>query len=773
MYTFQPRRRNPYGVPIRGRGKNSGTLRSHNQARGLKRGRGSHTNSRSSEPADIRKSHDNVTSRVLSASRNRINELRNKVEELNIQIRELQQENKLYKKMQFRQEKAIRVIEDKENDLPSILDRHNNEVRVLREQNKRLKDKYEKSDRYLRDAEDELEKMKIKLKKYKDMCEQQELKEREELSRQLGQAQLDLEEREVKLKELQRHIDMLKKNHRHELGIEVARQKEMKKQVEELTEKNTLLENQLKEKEKALDYLNIYSNPQQGRPSRDSSPDGSTMALRSKKKTSTVPELTPRDKAKFYSEKRRLELFKQKELKEEKERKKKEQWEKEERDKEKDTLSSSQQFVFGNTGKIFDESEEDRLEGEKRHRQDRENRERRDEELMKKQRELEKRQEHEHQDRMARENRKEREERGKIEQHERESRKLEEKERREHHEREEKARKEAEKREQRERERQQEQERKMERERQETLEEERRQREKVEQERRIQMEKENLESDPFWQAERKKKDELLKKMQQTDKQRGVDADPFMPLASKKSEDNHFHSIGIKDTSESPSRKGETKEYSFTQPINNLHRGKPAHEDVTVPYLERQKQRRRTSDDSAGYEPSFGPAKGEGNKAPKTKPAPSFDVDEPMFKLPANTTSSTATKQQDKKPTNLLETLFGPQASNPERTSTKAAKENDPSLSRAFSHTSTSQNKAADTTSSPYHHPNPQTNKSRLDFDKKATIFGGGTLIEDEFPSNNSKILPRRHRESNLNTFSAKPSVTAIDTFDDEIEEVVL
>lgn len=389
--------------------------------------------------------------------------------------------------------------------------------------------------------------------------------------------------------------------------------------------------------------------------------------------------------------------------------------------------------------------------------------------------ELEKRQEQEHLDRMTRENRdkKEREEREKREKRERESRKLEEKERKEQKEREEKARKEAEKREQRERERQQEQERKMERERQELFEEERRQKEKVDQERRIQIEKENLESDPFWQAERKKKDELLKKMQQTDKQEDGNTDLFMPLASKKSEDSHFHSSGIKDTSDSPNRKGETKEYSFTQPINNLHRGKPAHEDVTVPYLERQKQRRRTSDDAAGYEPSFGPAKSEGKKADKTKPTSLFDDDEPMFKLPANTTSSTATKQQDKKPTNLLETLFGPQASNPDRTSTKAVKESDPSLSRAFSHTSTNQIKAADVTNSPYHQPNPHSNKSKLDFDKKATIFGGGTLIEDEFSSNNSKVLPRRHRESNLNTFSAKPSVTAIDTFDDEIEEVVL
>lgn len=58
---------------VRGKGKVYGGGRG--RGRGAKR-RG---NSRSSEPADMKKSHDSVTARVLSASRNKINELRNKV----------------------------------------------------------------------------------------------------------------------------------------------------------------------------------------------------------------------------------------------------------------------------------------------------------------------------------------------------------------------------------------------------------------------------------------------------------------------------------------------------------------------------------------------------------------------------------------------------------------------------------------------------------------------------------------------------------------------
>ena len=47
-------------------------------------------------------------------------------------MKDLSEENKLYKKMQFRQEKALRGFEDKENDLPNILEKHNNEVRLDR-----------------------------------------------------------------------------------------------------------------------------------------------------------------------------------------------------------------------------------------------------------------------------------------------------------------------------------------------------------------------------------------------------------------------------------------------------------------------------------------------------------------------------------------------------------------------------------------------------------------------------------------------------------------
>ncbi|XP_059170370.1 lebercilin-like isoform X2 [Physella acuta] len=703
-------------VTVRGKGKVYGGGRG--RGRGAKR-RG---NSRSSEPADMKKGHDSVTARVLSASRNKINELRNKVEEMKIQIRDLEQENKLYKRMQFRQEKAIKQIEEKENDLPSILEKHNNEIRSLREQNRKLKEKFDKSDRYLRDAEDELERVKKKMNKYKEMCEEKELMQRDELSRKLTKAELDVEEKDMKIKELTRHLEALKKNHRHELGIEVARQKDMKKQLDELSEKNLQLENQLKDKERALEMKNIYSN----RPthsSMDNSPDNSP-SRKPKKKATSLTELTPRDKAKFYAEKRRAEVMKQKELKAEQERKKRKQWEEEM--KEKDATSPSEESYYNPDREV--EEDKSRREEEDKKWRDRENREKQEkEELERKKKELEKRQLHENNKKKEEKERKEREENERKDKEEKERRKQEEKSRLA----------------------------KEEQERQ-RLEKEKREAEKAEQERKLQMEKERLENDPMLIEERRKKDELLRKLNSMNEQSN---DPFTPASPvMKPKDNFQNGSGLS----SPTKRGDPKEYSFTKPINNLHKGKPAHEDVSVPYLQHQK--RRPSNDSAGYQPSFGPPKIGGNT--KTKQPSLFDDDDSPFK-PVSTSNSTT--KADKKSTNLLENLFGPQA-----TATKTSKHTDDPFLLSDSPNNKVEKTSSNTTF-PWDAPpkNSKSNKSVFESEKKTALYGGGAAIVDDDVASTNKVLPKRQRQQNVNTFSSKPSVTAVSNFDDEIEEVVL
>ncbi|KAK3756983.1 hypothetical protein RRG08_063176 [Elysia crispata] len=774
----------------RGRGaisKGRGRGQLQGRKRGGLRGRG---NSRNSEPADMRRHGlDNVTTRVMSASRNKINELRNQVEELKLKMRDLEQENKLYQKLQYRQEKAIRSFEDKENDLPNIIDKHNNEVRSLKEQNRRLKEKHDKTDRYLRDAEDELERVKRKMIRYKKMCDEKELPEREELSRKVTKAELDMEERDVKIKELQRHIESLKKNHRHELGIEAARQRELKKQLEEATEKTSALENVVKEKDKALDYNNIYSNPNRNRSrTRDSSPMESPGRSRArvKSKASSLTDLTPRDKAKFYAEKKRAELLKQKEIKAEQEKKKRQKWEEEEREREA-------------------REKEERDAREEREREEKEEREREEAAIRVAtppqfnfrsiDQSLEEREREEQERRKKEEQRVQREKEAKFEL-ERKRIELENRRDQEH-----KERKERQELERRNKERE-------EREKREKEEGERREREREEQERRAKLERERIDNDLTLIEERRKKDELLRKLQAMDTLGSAGNDPlqqssFTPGSSSPSRRSKESSrVGGGDGFDSASKKSDPKEYSFTNPVKNLHKGVPSHD---VSHIQRQPQlgRKPTTlptgsgsgqDDNAGYQPSFGPpgVVRSGPKATNTSKTLSiFDDDDDVgaFKIPAN--SSKTTTANSKKSSNLLENLFGPQASSNNNSSknTLSRKIEDDKTFFVTSQASPSPTLDAkrkgdlnnDSTTFPWDSKNTSpakpSNKFSFENSKKensATLFGGGAaLIDDDFSSANGKVLPRRRQQANLNTFSSKPSVVALDNFDDDLEEVVL
>ncbi len=63
---------------------------------------------------------------------------------------------------------------------------------------------------------------------------------------------------------MERKLDMMEKNHKHEIGVEIARHKETQKQLHKLNEDYKELKVKLEEKERALDITNIYSMRQNG-----------------------------------------------------------------------------------------------------------------------------------------------------------------------------------------------------------------------------------------------------------------------------------------------------------------------------------------------------------------------------------------------------------------------------------------------------------------------------------------------------------------------------
>lgn len=103
---------------------------------------------------------------------------------MQIVFRDLKEENKFLKKMQYRQEKVLVKYEDKEGDLLQIIVRYQNEVRSLKENLRKIRDKFERTDRYFRDVEDEFDKVKSKLKRYKSLVDQNNFKERDDFQKE-------------------------------------------------------------------------------------------------------------------------------------------------------------------------------------------------------------------------------------------------------------------------------------------------------------------------------------------------------------------------------------------------------------------------------------------------------------------------------------------------------------------------------------------------------------------------------------------------------------
>lgn len=95
---------------------------------------------------------------------------------------------------------------------------------------------------------------------------------------------------------------MMEKNHKHEMGVEMAHHKEIQRNLAKLNEENKELKLKLEEKERALDISNIYSN-RQPKESNGQQPAWKT----SSNSLNNTPYETPREKRKE-SEKKKKEI---------------------------------------------------------------------------------------------------------------------------------------------------------------------------------------------------------------------------------------------------------------------------------------------------------------------------------------------------------------------------------------------------------------------------------------------------------------------------------
>ncbi|XP_051880410.1 lebercilin [Pristis pectinata] len=220
--------------------------------------RRSRTQRLNKEPAY--KDIDLVTKRMLSARLLKINELRNEVTELQVKLEDLQKENKILKRLQYRQEKALNKFEDTENEISLLISRHNNEIRILRERLRKSQEKERVMEKQLKDTEEELRRTKNSLLKLKKLSEDKHLIERDELAQKLAKAEIKMEGSEKRIKDLQRNLELTNNSFVRQVTSERKKAQEAQEDVRSLQEEIQRLGQKLKEKEKELDVKNIYAN---------------------------------------------------------------------------------------------------------------------------------------------------------------------------------------------------------------------------------------------------------------------------------------------------------------------------------------------------------------------------------------------------------------------------------------------------------------------------------------------------------------------------------
>uniref|UniRef100_A0A8D0GE62 Lebercilin LCA5 n=1 Tax=Sphenodon punctatus TaxID=8508 RepID=A0A8D0GE62_SPHPU len=223
--------------------------------RGTRWGFRSQSLTRDSTAKDI----DLVTKRVLSARLLKINELRNELTELHIKLDELQKDNRVLKRLQYRHEKDLNKFEDTENKISQLLVQHNNEIRILRERIRKSQERERTTERRLRDSEDELYRTKSILQKLKKLSEDKHLAERDELAKKLTLAENRLDDSDKRIKDLEKNLELSNSSFQRQLHTEKKKLHEAQEENQALQEELVGLNQKLKEKERELDTKNIYA----------------------------------------------------------------------------------------------------------------------------------------------------------------------------------------------------------------------------------------------------------------------------------------------------------------------------------------------------------------------------------------------------------------------------------------------------------------------------------------------------------------------------------
>lgn len=211
----------------------------------------------------------NATSfRLLSAKQREVDQIHNELTNVRKNFDTLQRENRTLKTLQQRQDRAIRLFEDVESDIPKMMHRHTEEQKVLKTRLRKAQISERELEAKLRANNNDMQKMEKKLRRLKEIVQRENLGERIALARRLENTNSNLTVAERTIEKLDKKLGLTVNSFTRQIRMEKLRHKETKEQLQKIRRECLEAENRLREKERALGAANIYCHRKKESPKK-------------------------------------------------------------------------------------------------------------------------------------------------------------------------------------------------------------------------------------------------------------------------------------------------------------------------------------------------------------------------------------------------------------------------------------------------------------------------------------------------------------------------
>lgn len=202
---------------------------------------------------------DPVTARILSAQKKKRNQTQNAAGQIRIRNQQLENELKSLRIQCIRQEKALSGFENTQSALPQVLQQYEDDKRVLKDRLRKAKESERRLERDKKRLEDDKHRQDRKIKDLHQKVKAGHLDERFELQQKLTAAEQAAEQALIELDEARKNARLQLQALERELKKETRRRVKAESSAQASTDEVERLRGTIKEKERQLGVLNIYS----------------------------------------------------------------------------------------------------------------------------------------------------------------------------------------------------------------------------------------------------------------------------------------------------------------------------------------------------------------------------------------------------------------------------------------------------------------------------------------------------------------------------------